>query len=200
MTKEYYGFVYLTTNLVNGKRYIGQTTRKESFTYFGSGKAIRKAIVKYGKENFTREILAYSFTKADLDFVETHLIEQFGAQDKRNFYNIAEGGKTTKGFTGKSHTKESREAIRNHLLKTHPNKGKEFSSTVRGNMSESKKGYSYGVWTLEVQGSIIEVSCLTSWCKEKNIDYGSILKTRKTGLSNVDGVKAISFIRTRRAP
>jgi group I intron endonuclease len=138
--RPYYGFVYLTTNLINGKRYIGQTTRKESTTYFGSGKAIRKALAKYGKENFAREVLIYTFNKVDLDFLETHCIGEYKALDARNWYNIAAGGKTTRGFTGKNHSSAHKEAVRQFMLTSHPNKGKQFSEEVCKRMSAAKLG------------------------------------------------------------
>ena len=43
------GYIYLTTNLINNKRYIGMTTKNDS-NYFGSGKLIKWAIKKYGKK------------------------------------------------------------------------------------------------------------------------------------------------------
>ena len=52
------GYVYITTNLINNKKYIGLKT-SDVFVpnYFGSGKIIKKAINKYGKNNFSVEIL-----------------------------------------------------------------------------------------------------------------------------------------------
>ena len=47
--------VYLITNLINGKRYIGMDS-KNNPQYLGSGTLILKAIKKYGKENFKKEI------------------------------------------------------------------------------------------------------------------------------------------------
>jgi hypothetical protein len=51
--------IYKTTNLVNGKFYIGKHNQsKESFDgYYGSGSLLAKAIKKYGKDNFVRETL-----------------------------------------------------------------------------------------------------------------------------------------------
>ena len=48
--KDPYGFIYITTNLVNGIRYLGQKKFDRIWkTYLGSGSIIRRAIKKYGK-------------------------------------------------------------------------------------------------------------------------------------------------------
>lgn len=52
-------YIYKTTNTINGKLYIGshKATSLNFDGYFGSGKGIRNAILKYGECCFTREIL-----------------------------------------------------------------------------------------------------------------------------------------------
>ena len=43
--KYYYGYIYITTNLINGKRYVGQKKiDHNSKGYLGSGVLLRKAI------------------------------------------------------------------------------------------------------------------------------------------------------------
>lgn len=51
-----FNFVYLTTNLINGKQYVGDhsTNNMERDYYLGSGKRFILSIKKYGKENFKR--------------------------------------------------------------------------------------------------------------------------------------------------
>lgn len=103
-----YGFIYITTNLVNGKRYIGQCSysKRKWKTYLGSGSVLKKAIAKYGREFFSREIICDAFTKADLSWLEIHFISDLDAVKDEMFYNIAEGGYVTRGFTGKIHSEE----------------------------------------------------------------------------------------------
>lgn len=51
---EYY--IYITTNLVNGKQYIGQHKGNYNDSYLGSGILIMKAIEKYGKKHIKKNI------------------------------------------------------------------------------------------------------------------------------------------------
>lgn len=96
-----YGFVYITTNLLDGKRYIGQRKFSNGWrTYLGSGKHLKEAIKKYGRENFSRTIISIAMTKYELDEMEIDLIQFLQAERSRDFYNIAEGG-CVKGRAGK---------------------------------------------------------------------------------------------------
>jgi group I intron endonuclease len=53
-----YNYVYITTNLVNGRQYIGShCTDNIDDGYLGSGRYFVKAVKKYRKENFVREVL-----------------------------------------------------------------------------------------------------------------------------------------------
>ena len=69
-----YGYIYKTTNLVNGKIYIGQKKSNVFLgdKYLGSGKILKMAIEKYGKENFSVELLHESLNKLDLDAMEKY--------------------------------------------------------------------------------------------------------------------------------
>ncbi len=88
-----YGYIYKTTNLVNGKIYIGQ--HKGSYldsSYFGSGFTLQKAILKYGVNNFTCEILELCSNKKQLDDKEKFYISQFNSTNPKIGYNISIGG------------------------------------------------------------------------------------------------------------
>jgi group I intron endonuclease len=83
--------VYKTTNLVNGKIYVGQSLNGENW-YLGSGTMLKRAIRKYGKDLFLRETLRECTTKEELDQAEREWIAKLNAQDPKVGYNIAFGG------------------------------------------------------------------------------------------------------------
>jgi len=87
-----YGFIYLTTNKVNGKKYIGMCKNTHREKYIGSGKLLKQAIKKYGKENFDRNILQECETLAELSECEVYWINFYNAVEDNNFYNLTPGG------------------------------------------------------------------------------------------------------------
>jgi len=100
--------IYKTTCLINGKIYIGQYTRSDP-NYLGSGKLISRAIVKYGRGNFTREILCECTSQKALDVMEKYFISKFGSTNQSVGYNIAAGARGGALFFG-PHSLEVREA------------------------------------------------------------------------------------------
>jgi group I intron endonuclease len=91
-------FIYLTENLINGKKYIGYCSR-DNDKYLGSGKILKQAIEKYGRENFKRIILEKCDDVNELSLAEEKWIKYYNAVESDNFYNISEGG-----FGGNSQT------------------------------------------------------------------------------------------------
>lgn len=72
-----YHFIYKTTNLINGKFYIGMhSTSDLNDGYIGSGKRLRRSINKYGKENFKMEILEYYPDRCSLKEREKDLVNE----------------------------------------------------------------------------------------------------------------------------
>ena len=88
-------YVYEITNNINGKKYIGKRsthTSIENDNYWGSGVAIKKAIAKYGKENFSKIILHICDTEKEAYSQEELEIEKVKAYNSASYYNIAKGG------------------------------------------------------------------------------------------------------------
>lgn len=130
-----HGFIYITTNTINNKKYIGQCSlhRQNNKTYLGSGKAIKSAIAKYGNENFSREILCYCFSKQDMNIIEELIIREHNAHISPNYYNIIPNASATGGFSGKTHSIETKEKIRQYG-KTRP-----VTQKMKDNMSKIGK-------------------------------------------------------------
>ena len=74
--QEPFGFIYITTNLINGKRYIGQRKFSDGWTtYLGSGKRFKQALKKYGRKNFVRSIVDIGYSREELNTKEIDLIK-----------------------------------------------------------------------------------------------------------------------------
>lgn len=123
-----YGYIYKTTNLINGKIYIGQKKSSKILnSYIGSGSIMRKAIQKYGKENFKREIIDICNSHEELQEKEMYWIAYYNARNPEIGYNIKEGGNSSPCV----------EYVRNKIsntLKNHP-----VSEKTRKKMSEKTK-------------------------------------------------------------
>jgi len=84
--------IYKITNKVNGKIYIGQD-KNNNPNYLGSGKKIKRAVKKYGKENFIKEIIEECVDENHMNEREVYWIIFYNSQDRKIGYNISEGGK-----------------------------------------------------------------------------------------------------------
>ena len=90
-----FGYIYETTNLINGKKYIGKKTSKTFLAeeYLGSGIILKKAIEKYGKENFkVRTLEEINTNQKDLCDREIYWIDYYNAINSEEYYNIGAGG------------------------------------------------------------------------------------------------------------
>ena len=139
-----YNYIYKITNLENGKIYIGKhSTDNLNDSYMGSGKLIKKAISKYGKNAFKKDIIAFSDNEESLNFLERFYIKKYKSQDSSIGYNLTDGGEGTLGISnsgeknpmyGKTPSEETKHKI------SIANKGKRRSDEIRKKMSIAHKG------------------------------------------------------------
>lgn len=102
--EEFKFYVYKTTNLVNGKIYIGvhQSQDVDSDLYIGSGKRLKSAIKKYGKENFERDIIEVFDNKDEAFAYERSLVDE-DFISRSDTYNIVTGGGGSGTLKGEEH-------------------------------------------------------------------------------------------------
>lgn len=79
--------IYKITNNITGLIYVGQSSFLDS-NYYGSGVEIKKAIKKFGKKNFKKEILEFC-EEEDLDRLEEYYISLL--ECKKSGYNVCSG-------------------------------------------------------------------------------------------------------------
>lgn len=124
--------VYKTTNLINGKFYIGShQTFNIDDKYLGSGTILKKAIKKYGRENFSREVIANCINLKVARDVEGHFVRYSITRFKRLCYNRSYNGTGAmlgeeNSFYGKQHTEEVREIISKKASENFKGEGNPF--------------------------------------------------------------------------
>jgi hypothetical protein len=102
---EWYGFIYLIENLVNGKKYIGRKYLTKAATktvkgkkkkirvesdwasYYGSSPALKADVEKYGPDKFKRTILRLCKSRGECNYWEAKLIFEVDAVLDGNYYN-----------------------------------------------------------------------------------------------------------------
>lgn len=154
--KDPYGFIYITTNLINFERYLGQRKFTQGWKYYlGSGKILKRAIAKYGKDNFKRDIIDIAYSEDELNQKEYEYSVFFDVVGSNNWYNLVLGGGATQGL---KHTEEAKQKMSkakkgkytgsdnpnygNHKLagENNPNYGKPMSDEQKQKISDALSG------------------------------------------------------------
>ena len=134
--------IYKTTNLINGKIYIGQYSG-ERISYLGSGTKLRLAIKKNGKNNFKRETLKECKNQKQLDVWEKIFIDKFDSSNPEIGYNILIGTANKFGSGSPMKIKEVAEKCSKSHMKRfndNPNLRKELSD-FRKNIYDENPEY-----------------------------------------------------------
>lgn len=97
-----YGYIYITINLIDGKKYIGKHkgSKFEFNKYIDSGKILGQAVLKYGKENFKCELLesvnnvpTICFSEEELNTSEFYYTTLYDCVNSDEYYNLIDGGR-----------------------------------------------------------------------------------------------------------
>lgn len=139
-----YGYVYLTFNMVNGKKYIGQSGGDFDEKYFGSGKRILAAIKKYGIDNFRHYVIEWCDSKEHLNNREIFWIRKFNAKYDNGYYNIIDTEVPVfrgeeNPFYGKHHSQESKDKRQTTIDNWEPEKKEKLSKRSSMRMKEFYK-------------------------------------------------------------
>lgn len=139
-------YIYKTTCLVNGKIYIGQSIKEPSTSqnYLGSGTLVCLAIKKYGKQNFSKEVLRDNIENQKLlNTWEQLYIKKFNSMNKDIGYNILPGTSNCFCFVNPATLPEVREKMRLKRI------GMKLSDITKAKLSEAHKGKVFSEETKE---------------------------------------------------
>jgi group I intron endonuclease len=136
-----YHFLYKTTNLINWKYYLGiHSTENLDDNYLGSGTVLQTAIKKYGRKNFSREILMLADSREELIEFEKLAVTQIEVENPQ-CYNMVIGGNAPPIMTGKKHSGETKKKISEKMSgENHPQYGKKHSGETKKKISEKRSG------------------------------------------------------------
>lgn len=141
-----YGIIYVVTNTVNGKQYVGQTTYPLEVRWCGHLKSAKedsqcllyRSIRKYGTDKFTIEQIDTAESQDELDEKEIHHVARLGAYGSG--YNLTVGGGGCAGYT---HTEETRvklsKALAGHVVFGETRQKQSEAATGRGGWHHSEE-------------------------------------------------------------
>lgn len=200
-----YGFIYITTNMVNGMKYLGQKKFDRGWkNYLGSGTKFREDVKVFGRENFSRNIVFICHSPEELNMAEYELSVFLNVVDSDDWYNLCYGGGTISGFHHSDETKQkmsdAQAGERHWAFGTHHTdewkqhmrqilSGKPRPDDVREKISNGLKGKYIGdknprygkPRTIEEKRKIsdghrkVEIICI-----DTNISYSSIQEAHRT--------------------
>lgn len=148
-----YHYVYITTNLVNNKKYVGLHKTNNLFDgYLGSGRVFLRAKKKYGFNNFFKVILEFCENEIELKEREIYWIKYYDVYLNKNSYNVTKGGESNTGrVTSDKMRKQISEGLKKYY-KENPWVLEEMAEKRRGKKM-TKESLEKQLKTRELKGS-----------------------------------------------
>jgi len=202
--------IYITTNLINGKRYIGSDTKNKS-KYLGSGTLLKLAIKKYGKENFRKDILEVCDTISNMKKREEYWLNYYDAGNNRMFYNMHNYSNgsgipsmETRNKMCESHRRRDNTGEKNPMYgrtgKNHPLFGKKHLEETRKKIGDSVRGKCAGKNNGRFKSEVYCISGIyrgdrllaKEWCNKLSVD-ASDFYSHLRGTKYKKGIKGNFF-------
>ena len=186
--------VYVHTNKINGKKYVGQSSniierwKNGGKNYFSSVKFFR-AIQKYGWDNFTHEILYDNLNKDTANKIEKALIRKYDSIN--NGYNIQKGGYTS--LTKESLNKMSKSLKQGYI--DHPERREKIRKARIGSKDseETKRKKSLHARNTKLIKIDNEVSSIRYWALKIGMSHSTLnYRLKKYGMYHL-----IQFIKSK---
>lgn len=170
--------VYCHTNKINNKKYVGITSEKPEKRWknglgYKHNDYFFNAILKYGWEEFSHEILYTDLSKHDAEQIEIRLIDKWNLTNREKGYNIEGGGNLGKKVSDETKKKiseaakrqmtpQAREYLRQCTLrqlatKGHPTKGHKCSEEKRNKIKQSHSFHSKEIEQWDFDGNLINI-------------------------------------------
>lgn len=170
--------IYKITNQINGKYYIGRhATKNVNDSYMGSGIGIINAIKKYGKENFTKEVIAEAESAEALWNLEKEIVNEDVVKDPMSYNNA---------YGGKHYLHGLKEYNYDAFIKHQSKAGQEYAKNFNGKPKEwhAKGGfkssrmrseqYTYRITTNKSEEYVVNGLEFKELCKEKDWNYNTL--------------------------
>lgn len=154
--------VYMHTNIINGKKYVGITSKEPTRRWKGNGSGYRNnehfwnAIQKYGWDNFEHDVIYQGLNLDEASCIEKELIAKYNTNNPNFGYNLTSGGEYGQELSDESRRKMSDKAKnrviteewRQHLSEARIgripwNKGKHLSDEHKEKLSKIFTGRTY---------------------------------------------------------
>lgn len=191
--------IYKYTNNINGKIYIGITTRtlgnrhKEHIKNINDGLYFHNALLKYGIENFTLEIIDKAINIKELKNKEIYWIKKFNSfayQKNSNGYNCTLGGDGGFGLKGRLNSQfgiTPKERMDKHTFR-------QWKANLKKSAKRGEEHEQYGKHPIDIFGEEgFKIACDKS--KERFINNNPSKYRNYWGENNPNAKKVIQMSR-----